>query len=311
MRRLSTPATTDKEHHHAVTEKKKTGPRGLGSLIRALSGAGFSEKSLEELEELLLRSDVGANTTQEILTAIEQRGTKAATGQELQDVAAAVVREHLRVWDPGMISADQSLHILLVLGVNGVGKTTTIAKLATWYREQGLQRISLAAGDTFRAAAVRQLQLHGERLGIRVVAQQDGADAAAVLYDALDSSVAREDQLLITDTAGRMHNKKHLVEELAKMNRIIERKAPQARVTRVLVLDSTTGQNALRQAEVFKEAVGVDCAVLTKYDSSARAGIAVPLCRNLEIPVAFLGTGETYADLRPFSVEEYVQEILA
>ncbi len=289
-------------------KRKKTS--AISAIFRKMTGGGAFPEAIEELEELLLSSDVGSRTTDEIISAIDKRVKRTEGEERLRAAAAEILHEHLLSDYPQV--AGEDLHIFLVLGVNGVGKTTTIAKMVEWYRSHaGVERISLAAGDTFRAAAVRQLELHGERLKVRVVSQSDGADSAAVLYDALDSAQSRGDQLLIADTAGRMHNKKNLVEELAKMNRIIERKAPNARVSRILVVDSTTGQNALRQAEVFQEAVGVDFVVLSKYDSSARAGIAVPICRSLGIPVAFLGTGEAYSDLRPFSIEEYVGEMLA
>lgn len=293
-----------------LLRKKKKTARGVSGLLKRLFRADVPERELEELEELLLRSDVGAQTVGELISILEERIRQSSDASELAAVAADVLSEHLLDGGPQLDS--NSLHIFIVLGVNGVGKTTTIAKLAHWYRQQeNIQNICLAAGDTFRAAAVQQLKLHGERLKLRVIAQSDGADSAAVVYDALDSAAARGDRLLIVDTAGRMHNKKHLVEELAKINRIIERKKPDAVVHRILVIDSTTGQNALRQAETFQDAVGVDYAVITKYDSTARAGIAIPVCRNLGIPVAFLGTGETYDDLKPFNIREYVGEILA
>ncbi|GAB6089508.1 signal recognition particle-docking protein FtsY [Spirochaeta dissipatitropha] len=290
--------------------RRKNNNRGVRGILGKLTGAGIPEEAIEELEEMLLASDIGARTVDDIVEAVRTEVNRTKNPDELLRVAASIIKARVESRIPD-IQAD-GLHVFLVLGVNGVGKTTSIAKMAHWYRKhQGIDNIVLAAGDTFRAAAVQQLQLHGERLGIRVVAQGNGSDAAAVIYDALASAQARGDRLLIADTAGRMHNKKHLVEELAKIQRIISRQSPEAHVHRILVLDATTGQNALRQAEVFHEAVGVDYVILSKYDSSARAGIAVSLCRTLNIPVAFLGTGESYDDISPLNIPEYVEGLLA
>ena len=290
-----------------LRKKKKNG--GIVAAIKKIAGAADSGQALEDLEELLLGSDVGVKTASSIVDALEKAGSKKASSEHLLELAAEEIRQRLAEYE--FTFEQDRLTILLVLGVNGVGKTTTIAKLAHRFKQHhGIDGLSLAAGDTFRAGAVRQLQLHGERLKIRVVGQTEGADSAAVVFDAVDSALARHDQLLIVDTAGRMHNKKHLVEELAKIDRVIQRKAPQARIMRMLVVDATTGQNALRQAEVFSEAVGIDFAVITKYDSTAKAGIAVALNNDLGIPVAFLGLGEGYDDLIPFSIESYVQDIL-
>lgn len=292
------------------TRSKKNGSKGVRGILAKLTGAGIPEEAVEELEEMLLSSDIGARTVDDIVEAVRTEVSRTKNPDELLRVAASIIEARLESRIPDI--QEDGLHVFLVLGVNGVGKTTSIAKMAHWYRKhKGIGNIVLAAGDTFRAAAVQQLQLHGERLGIRVVAQGNGSDAAAVIYDALASAQARGDRLLIADTAGRMHNKKHLVEELAKIQRIITRQSPEAKVHRILVLDATTGQNALRQAEVFHEAIGVDYVILSKYDSSARAGIAVSLCRSLNIPVAFVGTGETYDDISPLDIQGYVEGLLA
>jgi fused signal recognition particle receptor len=191
--------------------------------------------------------------------------------------------------------------------VNGVGKTTTAAKLAARYRDRGARPI-LAAADTFRAAAVDQLKLHGERLGIRVVAHRQGGDPAAVVYDALDAALAGGGNIIVADTAGRMHTKTALVEELKKIDRIIETKAPDACYLKWLVLDSTTGRNALVQAETFHGAVQLDGVILSKTDSSARGGVVFSLAKTLGLPVIYLTNGEKYGDIRTFDAESWVKE---
>ncbi|MFP4535118.1 MAG: signal recognition particle-docking protein FtsY, partial [Spirochaetaceae bacterium] len=265
----------------------------------------------EELEDLLIEADLGSKVAFETVEALRKR----VRSEKLQgkDAVAAALREllsaHLKKSE---LSLDpERLNVFLVLGVNGVGKTTTIAKMAEYFRRTaGTERIVLAAADTFRAAAVEQLATHGERLGFRVVRQSTGSDAAAVVYDALESAAARKERLVLIDTAGRMHNKANLVQELVKIDKIIKRKAEGANYRSVLVVDATTGQNALRQAELFNEAVGVEAVIVAKYDSSAKGGVLIPIARELGIPCAFLGQGEGYGDLRPFEPEEYLAELV-
>jgi len=203
------------------------------------------------------------------------------------------------------------LAIILLLGVNGVGKTTTAAKLADRYRTLEKRRPILAAGDTFRAAAIDQLKIHGERLGVRVVAHQHGGDPAAVIYDAVEAAAAGGGDLIIADTAGRMHTKSALVEELKKIDRVVESKAGDCDYIKYLVLDATTGRNAHAQAEIFKEAVSPDGVILTKYDSSARGGIVFSLAEDFGLPVVFLCTGEKYGDIAPFDPRRYAEEFTA
>ena len=203
-----------------------------------------------------------------------------------------------------------SLNLYLFLGVNGVGKTTSLAKLAFWLVSQNRGPVVLAAGDTFRAAAAEQLQLHGQRQNLRVVAQKHGADPGAVLYDALESARAQGDRVVLADTAGRLHNKANLVKELQKIDKIARDKVGGGVYQKILVLDATTGQNAFQQAQAFHEAVGVDAVVLSKYDSSGKGGIAVAVSRELGLPFAFFGTGEKPEDFQPFEVDSFLDGLL-
>lgn len=285
----------------------------LGRRIRDLfsSRAGLAEV-LEDLEDTLIESDLGAVTAMELLEEVEEASKKGRITDRagllglLADRLSDLVREVRFAPDPS------ALTIYLVLGVNGVGKTTTIAKLAHHFSELlGKDRIVLAAGDTFRAAAIEQLTLHGSRLGVRVVRQDSGSDPAAVIFDAVAHAKAQNAALVLADTAGRMHNKEHLVRQLEKIDKIVRTRAEGAEYRKLLVIDATTGQNGLRQAEIFHEAVGIDGVVLAKYDSSARGGIAVAICRSLGIPIAFLGVGEKMQDLVAFSRERYIADLLA
>jgi fused signal recognition particle receptor len=280
--------------------------KGLGARLRALFGGGLaSEKQFEQLEDLLIEADLGAVTSMEIVDRLREAPGDGDLMFRIREALNAIVLEQ-----PFHLQPDR-LNVVLVLGVNGVGKTTTIAKLASYFRVTGqADGICLAAGDTFRAAAVEQLTIHAERLGVRIVSQGTGADSGAVIYDAVESAGARGEQLVLADTAGRMHTKSNLIAELEKIDRIVVSRAPGAAYRRLLVIDATTGQNGLRQAEVFSEAVPLDGIVLAKYDSTAKGGILVPIARQLKIPAVFLGTGERYEDIRPFSRSEYVRELL-
>lgn len=287
--------------------------KGLGEKLKGLfRGASQEEEEFyEELEDLLIEADLGSKVTFETVEAL--RGRVKSEKLKGKEQVAGALRELLSTYvKKRELSLDPDrLNVFLVLGVNGVGKTTTIAKMADYYRRtEGTDKIVLAAADTFRAAAVEQLATHGERLGFRVVRQATGSDAAAVVYDALESAVSRKERLVLIDTAGRMHNKANLVQELAKIDKIVKRKAEGANYRSILVVDATTGQNALRQAELFNEAVGVEALVMAKYDSSAKGGVIIPIARELDIPCAFLGRGEGYGDLKSFDPEEYLGELV-
>lgn len=282
----------------------------LGQRLREIFSFGSgSDEFWEELEDSLIEADLGAQFTME-LTERLQKSARVKSREELEAALRAMIEAEVHAADPGLDR--ERLNVVLVLGVNGVGKTTNLAKIAWRYqREWPDSGIVMAAGDTFRAAAVEQLTLHAERLGVRIVKQQTGADAASVVYDAIDSARSNGDRLLLADTAGRMHNRTDLVRELEKIHGIIERRAGADVVYRkYLVVDAMTGQNALRQAELFHEAVGVDGVILSKYDSSSRGGILVPMARQLGLRCIWMGTGEQYADLTPFDPHRFAEELV-
>ena len=286
--------------------------RGIGRRLRDLfQSREFGEEFFDELEDAMIEADLGVRTASETATALREaareRGitTRADLLQELKRRLAGFILAR----EPELVP--QGLNVLLVLGVNGVGKTTTIARLAFHlHRRRGVKNIVLAAGDTFRAAAIEQLQVLGGRLQMPVIAQQPGADPGAVVFDAISSAAARGADVLIADTAGRLHNKEALVRELAKVDHIIQARVPGPSYQKILVLDATTGQNSLAQAETFHRAVGVSSIILTKMDSTAKGGMVVPICRTLSIPISYVGTGETLEDLRPFDAEAYLDSLL-
>lgn len=285
--------------------------KSLGQRLKQLfSFSGDEDEFYEELEEMLIEADLGAQFTMELSDRLRAAGG-VRDREALLARLAQELKSELQVANPGL--DPERLNVVLLLGVNGVGKTTSLAKLAHHYqREWPEAGICLAAGDTFRAAAVEQLSLHAQRLGLRIVKQSTGSDAGAVIWDALESARARGDRLLFADTAGRMHNRANLVQELEKIHKIIERKGGESvNYRKILVVDATTGQNALRQAEMFHEAVGVDGVLLSKYDSTARGGILVPLARQLGLGCIWIGSGERYEDLTLFDPDAYIEQLTA
>ncbi|MBI2887137.1 MAG: signal recognition particle-docking protein FtsY [Chloroflexi bacterium] len=265
----------------------------------------------DALEEALISADVGVATTERLLEAVKAR-VRQVDHPSPEDAHLALKEEMVRTLEtppapPPELSACP--RVVLVVGVNGVGKTTTIGKLARHFRSQG-QRVLLAAADTFRAAATEQLQLWGERVGAEVVAHQPGADPGAVAFDALQAARSRDVDVVIVDTAGRLHTKVNLMEELKKVRRVLQRLDPQAPHEVLLVLDATTGQNGLLQARAFTEAVEVTGVILTKLDGTAKGGIALAICADLGLPLVFVGTGETPEDLAPFDPATYVDALL-
>ncbi len=287
-------------------------PKRLGSKLKELFGRSKAgEEFFEELEDMLIEADIGATVAFEVVDELraDARRSKLSSKEELAAALGERLRPYLTRVELPLV--EDRLNVFLVLGVNGVGKTTTIAKLAQYYREHGAgEGVSLAAGDTFRAAAVEQLSLHGKKLGLRVVSQSSGADPGAVIFDTIESAKTRGERLVLADTAGRMHTKANLVAELGKVDRIVRSRSPGSNYKKLLVIDATTGQNGLRQAETFHEAVGVDAVVLAKYDSTARGGILVPIAKNLGLGCAYIGTGEKLNDLEPFDPDRYLTELV-
>ncbi|MCL2191100.1 MAG: signal recognition particle-docking protein FtsY [Treponema sp.] len=269
---------------------------------------GLSPEFFDDLADLLVEGDFDAREAYATAGLLRDacRKEKIDSPEDARIRLAVLLEETLRSGAGGGLPAGGPA-VILMLGVNGVGKTTTAAKLAATYRDAHGLRPVLAAADTFRAAAIDQLKIHGERLGLRVVAHKPGGDPAAVVYDAIEAAQAGGG-IVIADTAGRMHTKSALVEELRKVDRVVETKASGARYVKYLVLDSTTGRNAMAQAEIFCEAVSPEAAILTKYDSTARGGVVFSLASVLRLPVAYLCDGEKYGDIRPFDPRGFSRE---
>ncbi|MGD9660516.1 MAG: signal recognition particle-docking protein FtsY [Porticoccaceae bacterium] len=307
----ATPAKTgnDKRFGKIKLALARTG-KGLGRIF--LGKKQIDEDLLEALETQLLTADLGIEVTSEVINSL----TDSVRRKELGDVAAlqnALKRLLVAILKPcekNLVVDDSKPFVLLTVGVNGVGKTTTIGKLAKQFVNSG-RSVMLAAGDTFRAAAVEQLQVWGERNQVAVVAQQTGADSASVIFDAVASARARNIDLLIADTAGRLHTKNNLMEELKKIKRVMAKLDASAPHEVLLVLDAGTGQNAVNQLQQFHEAVGVTGIVLTKLDGTAKGGVIFALCRRFGIPVRYIGVGEGLDDLQPFNAEDFVDALLA
>ena len=285
--------------------------KSIGRRIKELfSRSDGADDFYDDLEDLLVEADFGAAAA---VALVDQLRTvnKGGTGREtLVENLKDIIRPALTVAD--LNPSPDVLSLYLILGVNGVGKTTTIAKMAHRFMKSGAGNVVLAAGDTFRAAAIDQLEIHGERVGARVVKQDHGSDPGAVIYDAVSSAESRGERIIIADTAGRMHNRANLIKELAKIDRIAsERLGENGVYKKILVIDATTGQNGMRQAETFHEAVGVDAVVLTKYDSSAKGGLVAAIGMKMGLPFAYLGRGEGMDDLVPFDPDTYLDELLA
>ena len=264
----------------------------------------------EDLEEMLIMADVGVETATAAVEELRQQMVaERLSGQEaIKDYLRRILAEKLQVGDQSLnLSTKPS--VILVIGVNGVGKTTSIGKLADRLRRQG-KRVLLCAGDTFRAAAADQLEIWAGRAQCELIRQHEGADPSAVLFDALQAAKARHVDVVICDTAGRLHNKSHLMAELAKMKRVIDRELPEAALETLLVLDATTGQNGLIQAKQFQETTGLTGIVLTKLDGTAKGGIVIAIAQALQVPVKFVGLGEGIDDLQPFDAKSYVEALI-
>ena len=290
---------------------KKTRDAVVGQIDSMLkSFTKIDDELFEELEELLVMGDVGVPTAERICEELKKKVKKEGikNPNEIHRLLEETVADMLRGGEELDISTTPS--IILVIGVNGVGKTTTIGKLANNLTKQG-KKVILAAGDTFRAAAIEQLEIWADRSHCEIIKQNEGSDPAAVIYDAISAAKARHADVIICDTAGRLHNKKPLMDELAKINRIIDRELPDAAKEKLLVLDATTGQNAVNQAEQFSLATGITGIVLTKLDGTAKGGVVLAIKEGLGIPVKYIGVGEQIDDLQPFDAEDFAKALFA
>ncbi|WP_341472776.1 signal recognition particle-docking protein FtsY [Anaerophilus nitritogenes] len=270
----------------------------------------IDEELFEEIEEILITSDVGVNTTMEIIERLKNlsKERKITESESLKGLLKEILIELLDKGQENEINIEPSPAIVLVVGVNGVGKTTSIGKIAHRFKSEG-KKVLLAAGDTFRAAAIDQLEIWGNRVGVDVIKHQEGADTAAVIYDAIASAKARNIDVLICDTAGRLHNKKNLMNELGKVSKIVEREFGNATQEILLVLDATTGQNAIQQAKTFKEVTDITGVVLTKLDGTAKGGVVLGISAELGIPVKLIGVGEGMDDLQKFVPKDFVDAL--
>ena len=290
---------------------KKTRDAVIGQIDSMLkSFTKIDDELFEELEELLVMGDVGVPTAEKICEELKKKVKKEGikNPNEIHRLLEETVSDMLRGGEELDLSTTPS--IILVIGVNGVGKTTTIGKLANRLTKQG-KKVILAAGDTFRAAAIEQLEIWADRSHCEIIKQNEGSDPAAVIYDAISAAKARHADVIICDTAGRLHNKKPLMDELAKINRIIDRELPDASKEKLLVLDATTGQNAVNQAEQFSLATGITGIVLTKLDGTAKGGVVLAIKEGLGIPVKYIGVGEQIDDLQPFDAEDFARALFA
>ncbi|MBQ3425728.1 MAG: signal recognition particle-docking protein FtsY [Clostridia bacterium] len=267
------------------------------------------EELFESLEEALIMADLGMDTAVSLIDELRDR----VKAKRIED-GREVKRELQKVIADAMLASDSEMRlettpsVVLVIGVNGVGKTTSIGKLAAFYKAQG-KRVMLAAADTFRAAAIDQLNIWAERVGVEIIKHQEGSDPAAVIYDACNAAKARGVDVLVCDTAGRLHNKKNLMAELEKISRVISRELPDASRENLLVLDATTGQNAVSQAQLFSEVSDITGIFLTKLDGTAKGGIVITICADKGIPVKFIGVGEGINDLQPFDAAEFARAL--
>ena len=292
---------------------------GLTKTREALSNtldavfSGFTELDADfydELEESLILADLGVETVTKVMKELRRQVSRRglSTTQEAKDCLKEILKDMLNVGSTEL-NLSTSPAVILVIGVNGVGKTTTIGKIATQLGKQG-KKVTLVAGDTFRAAAADQLEIWAERSGAAIVRQKEGADPASVVFDGIQSAKAKGSDVILIDTAGRLHNKTNLMNELNKISRIVERELPDAAREVLLVLDGTTGQNGLIQAKQFKEIAGVTAVAITKLDGTAKGGIVIAVADTLQIPVKFVGVGEQAEDLMPFVAEDFVEALI-
>lgn len=286
--------------------QSKNVEESLGYKLKKLfTGRIISDEILDKLEEVLISSDIGPKIAYNIIDTLKKKNIKSEK-EALEEIKKEIAKI---IFEKDLTIEKGSLNILLILGVNGVGKTTTIAKISNYYLQKGL-KVLLAAGDTFRAAASEQLSKWANSLNIPIIKQHDGADPASVVFDAIDSAKAKKVDLLIVDTAGRLHNKKNLMDELFKIDKIIQNKGFKNSKKNILVLDATTGQNAYQQTFSFNDLIGVDGIVLTKYDAQPKGGIVIRIQNELKIPFYFVGNGEKINNLIEFNKDEFIKKIL-
>ena len=291
-------------------DRLRQGLSRTGSGLSAIfQGGGIDDDFYEELEEALIMADVGMDTTEKLLNSLREAvsANKLKDRSEARERMTAILADFMRPESGFLEDADKA--VILIVGVNGVGKTTSIGKIAAYYKAQG-KDVMMAAADTFRAAAAEQLSVWADRAGTPIVKHGEGADPAAVVFDATASFKARNRDMLLCDTAGRLHNKKNLMNELEKMRRVIDRELPGVPVESLMVLDATTGQNAIAQARAFGESAGLTGIILTKLDGTAKGGVAVAVKEELNIPVRFVGVGEGIDDMHPFDPEDYAKALL-
>ena len=297
----------NKEKMEHGLQKTRTG--FWGNIVNALTGAEITDELYDDLEEQLILADVGAEVALHLVERLRDavKDQHLKTGDQAMDALREILREEME--PAGEMDLSGTPAVILVIGVNGVGKTTSIAKRAHYYREQG-RRVMLAAGDTFRAAASEQLDIWAGRAGVPIVKAGEGADPAAVIFDTVKSAEARGYDMVIADTAGRLHNKANLMAELAKISRSVRKAAPGASLETLLVLDAITGQNAISQAREFCKAADASGVILTKLDGTAKGGCVVAVKQRLGLPVRFIGVGEAIDDLLPFDAAGFVEELL-
>ena len=291
-----------------LSKTTKTATARLNGMFASFTGA--NEEFYGELEETLILADAGADVAVEAVARLREvtKLNGYRTGEEIKNALAEILLERIDVGDTTIEIVAPT--VILVIGVNGVGKTTTIGKLAARYKSEG-KKVVLVAGDTFRAAAAEQLTIWAERSGVDIIKHGEGADPAAVIFDGLAAAKARNADVVICDTAGRLHNKSNLMNELAKISRIIDREMPNAKRETLLALDATTGQNGLIQAKEFKEVAGLTGIILTKLDGTAKGGIVIAITSQLGIPVKLVGVGEGIDDLIPFDAREFLEALLS
>ena len=291
-------------------EKLKQGlSKTASSISSVFTASELDDEFYDDLEESLIVSDLGMDTTEAVMDRLRQtaKEQRIKTVDEAKVALRGILADMLNVGDPAL-KLDTKPSVILVIGVNGVGKTTTIGKLAHQLHDQG-KKVLLCAGDTFRAAAADQLEIWSQRAGVDIVRQDEGADPGAVLFDSLAAAKARNTDVVLCDTAGRLHNKQNLMNELAKLRKIIDRECPDSSCETLLVLDATTGQNGLIQARTFKETAGLTGIILTKLDGTAKGGVVIGISDQLQVPVRYIGLGEGMEDLQLFNKREFVNSL--